>query len=401
MKIAGIIAEYNPFHSGHEFHIQSTRRGTECDYVVAVMGGAFTQRGEPALLDKYARAACALRAGVDAVFELPCAYAVRPAAFFARGGVETLNALGVDVLSFGCETDDLDALIRYARLLSCEPPALKSGIRAGLGAGKTLARARGEALSALTGQEPAFFDRPNVALALEYLKSLLALGSSMQPFVVRRTAPYHGGEDDWASASTLRRAVYAGKAEAALLHLPDGARRISASALAEGIPDPRRLSDFALLTLRNLPLSRASALPDGGEGLAERLLSAARGATSYEDLVDKVKCKRYTRARITRLIAAALLDLPAQPPQRIPYLRLTGFREAARPLISELARRAALPIASDAVALRNNPVFALERRATDLWGLLTDSPRYRLAERDLREKFLVIADEPAQSAKND
>ena len=390
MKIAGIIAEYNPFHAGHLYHIQETKARTQCDYVVAVMDGAFTQRGEMALTDKFSRAACAIEAGVDAVFELPAVYAVRPAQHFARGGVEILNALNVDFLSFGCETDDLAALLNLRDLLYDEPEPLKELIREGLREGKTLARARGEAVGALTGVNADLFSQPNIALGLEYLKSLRALHSSIEPLVIRRTAPYHGGDNDWSSASTLRRAVHAGKTAEALAHLPECVRARTQADLEKGISNPGFLNDLTLYVLRNMPLSQAEALPDSGEGLAGRLLTAANGATSYEELVSLVKCKRYTRARITRLIAAALLNLPATPPETLPYLRLIGFRRDARPLLTELSRRATLPISSDPARLESDPSFAIEKRATDLWGLSTANPHFRRPNRDLTEKFLII-----------
>ena len=135
MRIAGIIAEYNPFHNGHALHIRRTREATGCDYVVACMAGHFTQRGEPALWSKWARARMALASGVDAVFELPALWAVRPADAFARGGVAVLGGLGCDVLSFGSETADLALLRRLAALRANEPAELSRSIREKLDGG--------------------------------------------------------------------------------------------------------------------------------------------------------------------------------------------------------------------------------------------------------------------------
>ena len=147
MTIAGIICEYNPLHEGHVYHMNETRRRTGCDYIVCVMAGAFMQRGEPAFLDKFVRAECALRAGADAVLELPALYAVRPAELYARGGVDILRAVGADFLSFGSETDDLDFLLSLSGALLDESGEVSRQVREGLRAGKTLARARGEALA--------------------------------------------------------------------------------------------------------------------------------------------------------------------------------------------------------------------------------------------------------------
>ena len=208
MTIAGIICEYNPLHEGHVYHMNETRRRTGCDYIVCVMAGAFMQRGEPAFLDKFVRAECALRAGADAVVELPALYAVRPAELYARGGVDILRAVGADFLSFGSETDDLDFLLSLSGALLDESGEVSRQVREGLRAGKTLARARGEALARALGVEPECLNQPNLALAAEYLKRILETNAPMRPVCVKRTSPYHADEPS-ASASALRRALQA------------------------------------------------------------------------------------------------------------------------------------------------------------------------------------------------
>ena len=151
MKIAGVIAEYNPFHSGHEWHLAETRRRTGCDFVVVCMAGSYVQRGEAACLSKGARAEAALRCGADAVFELPALFAVRSADAFARGGVGVLEGLGADALSFGCENAQLQTIEALAELREHEPEALSDAVRRGLAEGKSHARARGEAVAAMLG----------------------------------------------------------------------------------------------------------------------------------------------------------------------------------------------------------------------------------------------------------
>ena len=147
MKIAGIIAEYNPFHNGHAHHIAETRRLTGCDYIVVCMDGSYTQRGEAACLDKWTRARTALACGADAVFELPVLWAVTTADNFARGGVAVLGGLGCDCLSFGSEEADLALLNRLAEFREHEPEEISCAVQAKLSEGKSHARARGEALA--------------------------------------------------------------------------------------------------------------------------------------------------------------------------------------------------------------------------------------------------------------
>ena len=131
MKIAGIISEYNPFHAGHKYHIEKTRSETKCDYVVACMSGAFTQRGEIAFMDKFDRVRAALLGGCDAVVELPIECAVRPAEWFARGGVSVLDGIGADYISFGSENADEESLFRLFSMLQDEPEEMKQAIRKG------------------------------------------------------------------------------------------------------------------------------------------------------------------------------------------------------------------------------------------------------------------------------
>ena len=165
MKIAGIIAEYNPFHNGHAYHIQRTRELSGCDYVVVCMAGHFTQRAEPACMSKWARARIALSCGADAVFELPAMFAVRSADAFARGGVHILADLGVDLLSFGSETEDMALLRDLAALRAEEPEPLSLRIREKLDAGMSHARARGEAVGEYLGMDPRRLNQPNLILA--------------------------------------------------------------------------------------------------------------------------------------------------------------------------------------------------------------------------------------------
>ena len=191
MKIAGVICEYNPFHSGHAYHLAETRAQTGCDYIVVCMAGSYVQRGTAACLSKWTRAEMALRSGADAVLELPALYALRTADVFARGGVHILNGVGADVLSFGSETAELELLERIATLREREPESVSSAIQRGLAEGKSHARAQGEAIAEALGVKPALLERPNLILATEYLRAIRALNASIQPFAVERVGDYH------------------------------------------------------------------------------------------------------------------------------------------------------------------------------------------------------------------
>ena len=387
MKIAGVIAEYNPFHNGHAHHIAQTRRATGCDYVVVCMAGSFTQRGEAACLDKWSRARAALRCGADAVFELPALWAVRTADAFARGGVHILSALGCDFLSFGCEADGLELPRALARLRSSEPESVSEAIRRKLADGQSHARARGEALAEYLGVPAERLNAPNLILGAEYIRAIGALHSPMAPVAIPRRGGYHDPAlGDFASASAIRAAWARGETEAALACVPPAARE-----MLRNIPGMHAPDDLLLHALRGMTAQELAALPGAGEGIEMRVARAAREAGGYAELIEAVKCKRYTRARIARLCAHALLDMDAALCARhsLPeYARLIGLRGDARPLMAELKARARLPIASDAAALAASEVFRLECRATDLRALLCDDPTLRRAGQEFTQKFV-------------
>ena len=389
MKIAGIIAEYNPFHRGHAWHARRTREVTGCDYVVACMAGHFTQRGEPTPWSKWDRARMALASGVDAVFELPALFAVRTADAFARGGVAILGGLGCDALSFGSETEDMALLAAMAELRRSEPQALSEAIRAKLDAGLSHARARGEAMAEALGVDADAINRPNAILAAEYLRAIREQGLQMRAVAVKRVGDYHDGAtlDGFASATAIREAMARGEVDAALAALPESARPFA-------VPEALHpMDDILLYALRGMTIDELAALPDASEGLENRLCAACREASGREALLDALKCKRYTRARLSRLLTHALLGVDRSLTGAHPmpaYTRLLGARDGAEGLLSELARRSGLPIVTRAVELKGDPVFELECRATDVWALLHDAPDMRRAGREYTEKFVRI-----------
>lgn len=389
MKIAGVIAEYNPFHNGHAHHLRETRRRGNCDYVVVCMDGSFTQRGEPACMDKWARARIALRCGADAVFELPALWALQPADGFARGGVAVLGGLGCDLLSFGSEETDINLLKNLAEVGENEPPELSAALRRGLTAGKSHARARGEALSKLLGVDAEKLNAPNLILATQYLREIGAQKLKMQPLPVERIGNYHDESlGAFASATAIRGAIADGKTEEALLCVPEPARE---ELRRTGHMHP--MDDLLLHTLRGMPPEKIAEIPGVGEGLEQRIARCAAEASSREMLLEALKCKRYTRARLSRICACALLKLTKSMVEShsLPgYARLIGMRQNARPLLRELKARSQLPIVSDATQLRGDPVFALERRATDLRALLCDEPAERCAGQEFTRKFVRI-----------
>lgn len=388
MKIAGIIAEYNPFHRGHAWHVAETRRITGCDFVVACMDGHFTQRGDPALFSKWNRVRMALSCGVDAVFELPTLFAVRTADAFARGGVAILGGLGVDCLSFGCEIDDIDIISTMVGLLHKEPTSVALSVRDALARGESHARARGNAIADYLNLPREMVNRPNLTLALEYVKAMQDLNLKTDPVPVLRRGDYHGGDlGEYASASAIRAAFLRGDMTEALACLPENAQ-------PWGQPESlHAMDDLLMYRLRQMSSEEMANLPDVAEGLEHRLYRLCRETGTREELLDALKCKRYTRARLSRMLTHVLVGMDRAFADSHPmptYARLLGLRRDADGLMGELKRRSTLPIAASADPLREDPVFQLECRATDIWSLLNDKTDRRRSGRELTEKFISI-----------
>ena len=371
METAGIVAEYNPFHRGHAWHIAETRRRLGGDApVVCVMSGHWVQRGECALADKWLRAALALDRGADLVVELPTPWAMASAESFARGAVSLLAATGVvDVLSFGSETGKLAPLEEAAAAL--DAPEYPEKLRAALGRGLSFPAARQEAAGA------ACLSAPNNNLGVEYLRSLRALGSTIRPLTVPRQGAGHDGPaaGGFASASELRRLLRAGRGEEAAPYLT--------APWSGELADMQHIERAVLARLRTMGEGDWAALPDGGgaEGLPSRLAKAAREAVSLEDFYTRAKTRRYTHARLRRLALAAFLGLrAAERPAAPPYVRVLGLGGRGRALLRKMKDTCPLPVIVKPAQAREldgpaRTLFESEARYTDLYGLCFPAPR--------------------------
>lgn len=372
----GIICEYDPFHRGHARQFELARERLPGTRIVCVMSGCFTQRGMPALFPPAFRAERALAAGAEAVLELPCAFAVREAEHFALGSVGVLDALGfVTHLCFGVETDDPPLLAAAAALLEAPDAAFTAALRAGLDAGKPFAAA--QAAAAAAGLAGSGFSaeaasralaRPNNILALCYLRALLRLKSGIEPLPVNREGDYHADRlaaEGWPSASAARKAFLSGN----LAHA-----EVACGYPLAGVPfhRPEALDTVLLHRLREAEPSALRALPDCSEGLENRLARAARAAGGRAELLSILKTKRYAYARLNRLLAHALLNVTADTLAAHPmpeYVRLLGFRRDARSLLANFNQSGIPVIAKAADGDAQNPLYALDARAWDLWAL--------------------------------
>ena len=377
-EVAGIICEYDPFHRGHGRQLALIRERLPHAAIVCVMSGCFTQRGAPALYAPGFRARAALDAGADLVLELPALFAMRDAEHFALGGVSVLHRLGfVTHISFGCENADL-SLLRAAAIRLNQPDeaftfALKNGLRQGL----PFAAAQGQALAqALAGKGgspgaeavAALLEKPNNILAICYLRALARLESRVQPLPVLREGSYHGSTLDapgYPSATAVR---------AALLR---GERREAEEACGYTLPPeplclPTALDGVLLARLRQMSKEELAQLPYCSEGLENRLYRACREAVTRQGLLEALKSKRYTRARLSRMLCHALLGVTgkrlAATPEP-PYARLLGFRKSGEALLGGL-RESGIPIVAKAAdGPLGDPAYSLDMAGYDLWAL--------------------------------
>lgn len=362
MGVIGIVSEYDPFHSGHQFHIEASRRAAGEDLpVVCAMSGNWTQRGGAAIADKWTRAKLALLGGADLVLELPTPWATASAETFARGAVEILARAGVDVLSFGSESGDVEPLRAVAHCLNSEE--YRETLRIELDKGISFAAARQNAAEKLIGSAAEYLDRPNNNLGIEYLRAIQRLGVGMDAMTVARQGDLHNAPASGtghASASALRVMLRQRKEEVWNWLHPE-AEELLGGEFAHLVWAERAV----LAKLRTMSPEELCALPDCGEGLENRILEAAGKAGSLEELYDLVKSKRYAHARIRRVVLRAFLGL-REIPERVPYLRVLGMNGRGRELLRQMKGETLITKPAHGKGI---PLLEAEAGYTDLYAL--------------------------------
>ena len=399
MKIAGIIAEYNPFHSGHALHISVTRAKVGADAaVVCVMSGSFVQRGEPAILSKRARAEMALSSGADLVLENPTPWATASAERFAAGGVGVLCALNLPaVLSFGSECGDLDALKKCADLLSA--PAMREAVSAAMKAGVSYASAREAALSAVYREGAELLRGPNNILGIEYLKAIASLkADKIEPLTFARIATEHDGAQSGslAPASRLRELIRAGDDVSAFM--PESAFSVLRREIEAGLApaDILRIESAILYRLRTMTDAEYSSLPDATEGLWRRLRDAGAREATLEDVKAAVKTKRYALSRIRRMTVSSVLGITAEMQSGLPpYIRVLGLNERGREVLRLARHTAKLPIITKPAAAKllspeARAIFNADVRASDLFRLSLPEPSNRKGGTEWLEGPVIV-----------
>jgi predicted nucleotidyltransferase len=383
MRAVGLIAEYNPFHNGHLYHLRESRRAADADVAVAVMSGHFLQRGEPALVDKWVRAKMALRAGVDLVVELPFPFACQSAPHFALGAVQALNAFcRIDTLCFGSESGDLEKLERIAGLLMTEEEEVAACTGVLLRRGVSYPEARAKVFARIIGDaaEAEELNTPNNILGIEYLRALRKTASPLKPLTVRRIgAGYHdkeAGQGGIASATTIRRLLGEGGEIAG--YIPEQVFPL----LRQAVDGGRMLDSDLLQRLLLAQIFRGREYLRGiyqvDNGIENRLVEAALESFSYDRLAASVKSRQLTRTRIQRILAYILNDVKREEMEAFLasgplYLHVLGFSDRGRVFLAACRKSLTLPLVTN-----YSRVYPILKRFYH-----AGTKRYRLAERML------------------
>jgi predicted nucleotidyltransferase len=396
MKIIGIICEYNPFHFGHAGHIIKTRKivgENECA-VVCVMSGNFVQRGDLAVFDKHARAEAAVRCGADLVIELPTPYALLSAEGFAKAGVYILENMGVcGYISFGSETGLLKPLMQVAHAMDSDEANIRT--KKWLEKGLTYALARQKAINEMPRLDSAVLSTPNNLLGIEYLRALSAISSSMKPITVNRTGGEHEGDSPYA-ASACRNKLLAGTEPWEFI--PSEAASIFANELEKGLgPVSIKRCESAILSRLRI-YKNYGKLAGATEGLENRLMRHARKEPTVEEILEKVKTKRYVMSRLRRMLLCASLDITAEytknPP---PYIRVLAMNEIGMGILKDMRKKSKLPIITKPASVLKLDSFAIkmfhkETEATDLYSLAYKNENERTGGKEWLQSPIVVSE---------
>lgn len=361
MKTVGIIAEYNPFHNGHAYHIRKAKELTHADYCVVVMSGDFVQRGAPAIMDKYLRAESALLNGADLVLELPVCYSISSAEHFARSSVALLDKLGVvDALCFGSECGDIRILTDFAQALVDESPVFKKTLDQEIRAGHTYPQARNAALEASAPHLTSHINvltTPNNILGIEYCKALLFWESAITPYSIKRAgSSYHDNSLDtgFCSAMAIRESIQqAGATDELARQIPASSLELIREAYMKTYPV--FTNDLSLLTQYRLLSEEDEGFtdyPDIDRELSDRIVKFLPQYRDFRSFCDLLKSKNRTYVRISRSLLHILLGIRRETLLQygqegwIFYARMLGFRESATPLLSAIKKNAGIPLLS-------------------------------------------------------
>ena len=386
-KVVGIIAEYNPFHNGHSYHIQNTKALTGADFVVSIMTGNFTQRGNTSVVDKWEKTKMALNGGADLVIELPTIYSISSAENFANGAVKILKTLGiVDSISFGMEADDISTLNNIANVLYVEPTEYKAILEHELSKGNSFPKARENALMMYLNDIKRYANvlkGSNNILAIEYLKALKKQKSNLVPIGVKREKVYYNSTkiiDEYASATGIRNLLLHNQLEEVRKVVPAKTYSLLLNNIRQGtyVLDITAYNNEIIYKLRSMTIKEIANLPDVNEGLEYLIKDASNKTNNLIELINKIKSKRYTQTRVQRILLYALLGITKKDMEiskkMTPYIRVLGCSENGKMLLSQINSKAKVITSFKKFEKTNKNrkikrMLELDKKATDIYTL--------------------------------
>lgn len=420
MGVLGLITEYNPFHNGHLYHIEQGKKITGAKHVICVMSGNFIQRGEPAIINKWARAKTALLNGVDLVIELPMVYAMSSAEYFAYGAVKILNDIGVvDYLCFGSESGEIKPLDDIANILYNEPDLYKSLLKNELKKGLSYPVARSRSLTKYLNIKKDFslnvsnlLDKPNNILGIEYLKALKRLNSDIEPATIKRINNNYNTKDitgNISSATAIRKYIL--KSPHRSLEnildatLPKPSYKILNKEFSSGRGPVSASCFFHIISalIRKMSPSQLRDIVYVSEGLENRIKNAAADTGTYDELIDKISTKRYTNTRIQRILMSIMIGITSSDMNNFnihfgpQYARVLAFNKLGINLMSLIKKRTSIPLmlkTSDFINSCNpllKKMLKLESLSTDLYVLGYRNSKYKKAGQEFTQTIIKLS----------
>ena len=379
MKICACIAEYNPFHLGHLKHLDYIKSELGAEKLIVIMSGNFTQRGSPAVLNKFTRARHAVLSGADLVIELPTVFATSNAETFALGAINILNSLGcVDGLCFGIESGTKEEYIALANAMNDESKEFKKALKEQLDKGVSLAKAKFDAVKSINNEHynQELISSPNNILGLEYTKALLKLKSKIEIFPMFREGNHNdiNLKSGITSATSIRQALMIGK--------KNKVKRCVPKVVYQDLKDyPFGFDNLIMSSVLKTSIQQMAEIADCTEGLENRIKALSKDNNSLDALLEKVSTKRYTQARIRRILLACLLGINKGLVQSCLehklYAKILAVNKDAKQLISLISSSSSIPILtrkSDCSLLkkRAQTCFEIDVLANDLYNLVTN-----------------------------
>lgn len=389
-NVLGIVAEYNPFHNGHLYHLETAKKIANADYTIAIMSGNFTQRGSTSIVNKWTKAQMAIQNGIDLVIELPTIYSVSSAENFAQGAIKILKELNiVNKISFGVETSDTAALNNIAKVLSDEPKEYKNILSQELKKGISFAKARENALIFYLNDDVRYkniLNSPNNILGVEYLKSLKIFKTEIEPIPIKREKVYYNDDkivDEFASATAIRKFLEIKQFYDISKVVPrvtyDVLRK--ECELGHTVTDLKQYEREMIYNLRKMTIEQIAELPDVSEGLENSIKYAVNFCNTIEEVINIVKSKRYTQTRIQRILLCSLLGITQKDiffsKKAMPYIRILGFNEKGKELLSEIKKsNSKIPMVTSVKKFEDTNtnktykrMMEIDRFATDVYTL--------------------------------